>query len=268
MRIKYLIFLFTFCAFIGCENKTKEQLAEEATNIWLHAEATNEDIHDKNESARYRAIRLYKEAIDKEDNDYIFDAKMYSEIAYQYWCLEKDTEAVNSYLIAAKLSKEIENTEEFNEYLGASYYRLKNCKNAINYLEKAININPKSWYSYSVLASIYNELRDSKKANKYKALEETYYPRSSGSTNFSSSSNPQAEFINWLYSNTAVTEVSFESDWQIWVTLQPYKYTSKSDVEEIATTIAGWYAQKTNKSLVICTVWRGDKVYAKGSYSR
>lgn len=171
-------------------------------------------------------------------------------------------------MIASKLDKEIENSDEFNEHLGASYFYLKDYNNAIKYLERATKINPQTWYSYSVLASIYRDLGDKEKEKKYSALEKRNFPQSSGSSNYSSSSNTKTEFENWLYANTAVTEVHFESDWQIWVTLESYKYTSEENVEQIAETIARWYAQKMNKSFTVCTVWRGNSIYAKGNYSR
>ncbi|HET6555984.1 MAG TPA: hypothetical protein VFG54_01635 [Prolixibacteraceae bacterium] len=77
-------------------------------------------------------------------------------------------------------------------------------------------------------------------------------------------SNPQDDFKKWLLENTSVTEVHYESDWQIWVTLEASKYTSESNVEEIAKSIARWYANKMNKDFAICTVWLGKSVYAKG----
>ena len=252
---KYFIFVLLIFIVIGCDNRTKEQLADDAENEWL----LNEN--------RYKAIELYRKAIDKEDNYDKYDAEMYSEIAYQYWRLENYKEAINNYLLAAKLDKEIENNYEFNENLGASYFQIKDYNNAIKYLEKATKINPQTWYSYSVLASIYRDLGDKEKEKKFSALEKKNYPQSSGSSNYSSSSNTKSEFENWLYANTAVTEVHFESDWQIWVTLESYKYTSEENVEQIAETIARWYAQKMNKSYTVCTVWRGNSIYAKGSYS-
>jgi len=252
---KYFIFILLVFVIVGCDNRTKEQLADDAENEWLL---------NKNE---YKAIGLYKKAIDKEDDDNKYDAEMYSKIAYQYYRLKNYKEAINNYLVASRLDKEIENKSEFNENLGAAYFWLNDNNNAIKYLEKAITINPTTWYSYSVLASIYEKLGDKEKEKKYSALEKKNYPQSSGSSDYSSNSNTKSEFENWLYANTAVTEVHFESDWQIWVTLESYKYTSKENVEQIAETIARWYAQKMNKSYTICTVWRGNSIYAKGSYS-
>ncbi len=78
----------------------------------------------------------------------------------------------------------------------------------------------------------------------------------------------QSDFKRWLFKNTAVTEVRFESDWQIWVTLEPYKYTNEDNVEEIAETIAKWYAQKMDKDFTACTVWKGKEIYAKGNFKR
>jgi len=77
--------------------------------------------------------------------------------------------------------------------------------------------------------------------------------------------NPQEDFKIWLLANTAVIEVHYESDWQIWVTLQSSKYTTESNVEIIAKDIARWYAKRMNKDFAICTVWQGSSVYAKGN---
>ena len=76
----------------------------------------------------------------------------------------------------------------------------------------------------------------------------------------------QIEFEEWLLKNTAVIEVHFESNWQIWVRLSPEKYTNKANVTRIAEQIAAWYAQRMNKTRAICTVWDYSNryVYAKG----
>lgn len=79
----------------------------------------------------------------------------------------------------------------------------------------------------------------------------------------------QKNFKKWLLENTSVIDVHFESDWQIWLRLSPDKYTTKENVEQIAETIARWYANKMGKKLSVCTVWNysGNKVFAKGRYS-
>jgi hypothetical protein len=82
---------------------------------------------------------------------------------------------------------------------------------------------------------------------------------------YSSTTQKQEEFKTWLLENTAVTEVHFESDWQIWVFLKPEKYTSEENAEQIAKTIAKWYSQKMGKDFTICTIWLGSEVYAKGN---
>lgn len=76
----------------------------------------------------------------------------------------------------------------------------------------------------------------------------------------------QAKFRDWLLANTAVTSVHFEQKQLIWVQLSPEKYTSKANVERIAADIARWYARRTGQKAAICTVWRGNQIYAKGSY--
>ena len=78
----------------------------------------------------------------------------------------------------------------------------------------------------------------------------------------------QDEFKKWLLKNTAVIEVHFESNWQIWARLSPDKYTSKDNVEQIAESIAQWYAKKMGKNFTVCTIWNqsGSKIFAKGTY--
>jgi hypothetical protein len=84
----------------------------------------------------------------------------------------------------------------------------------------------------------------------------------------SADSEKQLEFKTWLFRNTAVTEVRFETDWQIWVTLEDYKYTSIENVETIANIIAKWYSQKMNRDYVSCTIWKGKEIYAKSNFNK
>ena len=69
--------------------------------------------------------------------------------------------------------------------------------------------------------------------------------------------------------NTDVTSLSYpeNSDWQIWITLsdEKHSYTTKEDIENIASSTARYYKLQTGyKGLVVVTVWRNDSVYAKG----
>lgn len=77
------------------------------------------------------------------------------------------------------------------------------------------------------------------------------------------------KFKTWALNNTDVTSLSYpeNSDWQIWITLSDDKhsYTTKEDVETIASTTARYYKLQTGyKGLVVVTVWKGGSVYAKG----
>jgi hypothetical protein len=77
------------------------------------------------------------------------------------------------------------------------------------------------------------------------------------------------KFESWAINNTEVTSLTYpeDSDWQIWITLSDKKhsYTTKEDVETIASTTARYYKLQTGyKDLVIVTVWRNGVVYAKG----
>lgn len=220
------------------------------------------------------AIELYRKAIAKEINDSTFDARMYAEIAYQYYRLDDYNNCIKENNIALSLDRTvIKNNYYYIQALEASYSKLgvslydqKKYDDAINYLNKSIEIDSTSWYSYSILARIYSDLGDKKREIECKKLEEKYYQISVGRSDYSSSSSKQSNFKDWLFRNTAVTEVHFESNWQIWVTLESYKYTSESDVKEIAKTIARWYAQKMSISRAACTIWYGDQIYAKGYY--
>ena len=77
------------------------------------------------------------------------------------------------------------------------------------------------------------------------------------------------KFESWAINNTEVTSLVYpeDSDWQLWITLSDAKhsYTTKEDIEKIASTIARYYKLQTKyDSLVIVTVWRNGSVYAKG----
>lgn len=77
------------------------------------------------------------------------------------------------------------------------------------------------------------------------------------------------EFKSWALNNTEVTSLTYpeDSDWQLWITLsdEKHSYTTKEDVETIASTTARYYKLQTGyKGLVIVTVWRNGSVYAKG----
>ncbi len=77
------------------------------------------------------------------------------------------------------------------------------------------------------------------------------------------------KFESWALNNTEVTSLTYpeDSDWQLWITLSDKKhsYTTKEDVETIASTTARYYKLQTGyNSLVIVTVWRNGRVYAKG----
>jgi hypothetical protein len=75
----------------------------------------------------------------------------------------------------------------------------------------------------------------------------------------------QEKFREWAIKNTAVTEVHFESSMFVWVKLKPEKYTNEDNVTQIARSLAKYYVSQTGVSKAIVTVWRGDKVYAKGN---
>jgi hypothetical protein len=77
------------------------------------------------------------------------------------------------------------------------------------------------------------------------------------------------KFKSWALNNTDVTILSYpeDSDWQIWITLsdEKYSYTTKEDIETIASSTARYYKLQTGyDSLVVVTVWRNGSVYAKG----
>ena len=77
------------------------------------------------------------------------------------------------------------------------------------------------------------------------------------------------KFKSWALNNTDVTSLSYpeNSDWQIWITLsdEKHSYTTKEDIENIASSTARYYKLQTGyKGLVVVTVWRNDSVYAKG----
>lgn len=260
MKKYFIIILLLVFAIVGCgkrtDYRTKEQLAKDAKYEWL--------FH-KNE---YKSIELYKKAIDKEDNDNKFDAKISLDIAYRYYVMKQYQEAITTYKKALNYDPEVEKLYDYNLYLGTSLKEIGEYDDAILKLNKAIEINPDESYPYMNLWSIYSKLDNKELEKKYWDIYYKTDNSKSKDNSFSSSSNIQSEFENWLYNNTAVIEVHFESDWQIWVTLESYKYTSESNVEEIAEDIARWYAQRMNKSFTVCTVWKGDDVYAKGNYNR
>ena len=77
------------------------------------------------------------------------------------------------------------------------------------------------------------------------------------------------KFKSWALNNTDVISLSYpeNSDWQIWITLsdEKHSYTTKEDIENIASSTARYYKLQTGyKGLVVVTVWRNDSVYAKG----
>lgn len=80
----------------------------------------------------------------------------------------------------------------------------------------------------------------------------------------------KARFKDWALT-TSVTSLTYpeNSDWQIWITLSDTKhsYTTKENVETIAWNLAKAYKLQTGyNDLVIVTVWRHGKVYAKGKH--
>ena len=111
------------------------------------------------------------------------------------------------------------------------------------------------------------ELADSPESGFY-GLKRTVSEPKPGRTK-KSLTEIQSTYENYLLDNTAVIEVHFESSWQIWVRLLASKYTSKSNVEQIARTIAAGYARQCGEKAVACTVWSLDasRVYAKGYYT-
>jgi len=77
------------------------------------------------------------------------------------------------------------------------------------------------------------------------------------------------KFKSWALNNTDVISLSYpeNSDWQIWITLsdEKHSYTTKEDIENIASSTARYYKLQTGyKGLVVVTVWRNGSVYAKG----
>ena len=82
-------------------------------------------------------------------------------------------------------------------------------------------------------------------------------------------STKQIEFKSWAEENLSITYFEYpdNSDYQIWVRLTQDKYTSKNNVENIATKIGQFYKAQTGyDKLVIVTVWdwARNKVFAKG----
>jgi len=74
-------------------------------------------------------------------------------------------------------------------------------------------------------------------------------------------------FKQYALDTLAVTWFEYQSDWQIWVKLEPYKYTTKANVKEIAQYLARAYKTQTQyKGAVVVTVWdlNKDKIWANG----
>jgi len=79
------------------------------------------------------------------------------------------------------------------------------------------------------------------------------------------------DFKAWALKNTAVTSLEYPmgSDQMIWVKLKHEKYTTKDNVESIASNLARYYKMQTGyKNHVIVTVWHPfkDEWVAKGSF--
>lgn len=76
----------------------------------------------------------------------------------------------------------------------------------------------------------------------------------------------QNRFKEWCLKNTSVTEIEFESDWQISVTLSVDEYTTDENIEAIAQILAGYYRKQSGyPHTVIVTVWSPDHAeYWKG----
>ena len=258
--ITIIVVLIVIC--IWPDNRNKNELSEAAQHEWLYNQNNQ------------KAILLYQKAIDKEMYDKVFDTYIHFEIGYQYYRLGDYENSITEFNIAANTDTVfLNNNYYYRKALSTSYerrgeyfYEQKEYEQAKKYLIKSVEIEATNWYSYSILAKIYGVLGNKKLEAKYKDLYEKYYQISIGKSEYSTLDSKQNDFKDWLFSNTAVTEVHFESDWQIWITLEAYKYTSEENVEEIARTIAKWYAQKMSASHAVCTVWRGEEIYAKGSY--
>jgi tetratricopeptide (TPR) repeat protein len=174
----------------------------------LFERAKHESSYNKNMD---EAMKLYAEAISKEENDNEFDANVYAQIAYDnYFYSHNYKEVIKNYWLAHYLYKNIANNYEFHEYLGASYYEINNIEKAIYHLNKSVEMNKASnhdrlsWYSYYILSCIYEKKGDSALSKKYLSLSDKYQPQSS-------SVDTQSQFESWLLRNTSVTEVHFES---------------------------------------------------------
>ncbi len=75
-------------------------------------------------------------------------------------------------------------------------------------------------------------------------------------------------FVNHASEHWALTHIEVDdSQSTVFVRLTPDKYTSKANVKEIATTIAHAYTYQTSTKFAICSVFRGDSIYAVSSYT-
>jgi|GEM_PF-5914776 len=84
----------------------------------------------------------------------------------------------------------------------------------------------------------------------------------------------QQRFKDYCLRELAIEDLRYESDWQIWVVLKPYKYTTKGNVKKIAEFIGRAYQNQTGfNDFVAVTVWEypqgwnGGGIYAKGYVS-
>jgi len=268
---KIIVILFVFAFFSCSEDSIKNRIL--TGNVWILAE---KDSYFK-KSMRVLVLKFYSDhtvEIVKEKTDSV-------KVSWKWNVLNNDElnlgpiRFMNEELIIGA------NPYIPNSHHGLRIVQLDNNQINLFHITDTISMNRKRWIFVNANSTLwYSEFSDEHvvKANEINhesgkfeidekpiALPPKEAPKIDETTTKSYSSNPQEEFKKYLLDNTAVTDVQYESDWQIWVYLKPEKYTSVENVEQIAKQIAKWYGQRMNKDYTICTVWQGSQVYAKGN---
>ena len=75
------------------------------------------------------------------------------------------------------------------------------------------------------------------------------------------------KFQRWALDNTAVTDISINGP-TMFVTLTADKYTNKDNVQQIADYLAKAYCMQTGKDGIVCRIYQGKRLYAKGDFYR
>jgi tetratricopeptide (TPR) repeat protein len=267
-------FLTALVISIGCSQKGGKVTTENANN------SNKIDVN---------SIVLKPKIIEKEASD--IEKNLYEQ-AHDLWYNDHPQEALIKLTSFLKKYPNSPLADDAQRLIATAYTNLEDYEKAIEeYKKVSLNYpsgNKASISLYEIAHTYYFKLNDYSTAKKYyesfiqSATEEdkewvghaveqlNNWERNVSFTSSvvsrrNNSSNPQDEFKKYLLENTAVTDVHYESDWQIWVYLKPEKYTSVENVEKIAKQIARWYGRRMNKDFTICTVYQGSRIYAKGN---